>query len=353
MSIVTIARRIGLAGFLALVLWSMGGSTAQAGGGFGHRGGGHHGGSFGRGYSGFGRSYGGVGRGYSGFGHSYGGVGRGYSGFGLSYGGFGGGYSGFGRGYGSGYNRYGTAYRGFGGYSNYGYSPSYSPVYRSNYYYPRSSVVGRSSYRISHAAPVVQTNAIVASPYPASTLNQGSVDQGWSMLASGNNQAALQYFGDRASRNTLAPEPKVGYAFAATAAGDVTTGAWAMRRALALDPNVIRNLHNKETMQGAIAQLAGQLHESLKVNPNQPDAGFVLAALDGAAPDQMAPTEMTPYEMKPREMTPYAGATDSVTMAKPPIQDSETQPEPLPAPPAVVTEPDGALSSVPSLPTQL
>ena len=340
MRILTPAKLFGLAGFLAVMIWSTGGSTAQAHGGFGYGGGGYggYGGGFGRsyggfggGYGGFGRSYGGFGRGYSGYGRSYGGFGRGYSSFGQSRAGFRGSYNGFGRTYGSFYSPYRSGFRGVGGFSSYGYSPSYSSARRS-----------------IHTAPVVHANAFVANPYPATSLKVGGLDQGWSMLASGDNRGAMKYFGDFASTHTSAPEPKAGYALAATAAGDIETGAWAMRRALALDPNVVRQMQNKESMQGTMSQLAGQLHESLQANPNQSDASFLLSALDGATSDKMSPYSMKSDAMK----------TEVVKMAKPALENRsvekmDIQSEPLPPAPSFISESNEGNSPVPPLPTLL
>jgi len=219
--------------------------SSLAGRGYGsrHRGhGGHrHHGHFGR-HRGFG-SYG-YSR-YGGYrGGSYGYRSGRYGGYrGGSYGYRSGGYGGryysprYGYGYGSTYGGYSASPRYYG----YSYPRYQTPYYGGGYAYsgPRYGSLPNNS-RPYNAQPVPPTGGYApAAPY---STNRPVRSSGWSLLAEGRYPSAAAAFGQQAQLGPQAGEPKVGYALAAAAAGDLETGLWAMRRACRLDPRSMETI---------------------------------------------------------------------------------------------------------------
>lgn len=64
-----------------------------------------------------------------------------------------------------------------------------------------------------------------------------ALDRAWASFAGDELAAARAAFGQIAARHPRAVEPKLGYAAASWAVGDVRAASWAARRALALDPS--------------------------------------------------------------------------------------------------------------------
>ena len=303
------------------------------------------------------------GRGYGGYGgRSFGGYG-GRSSFGYgsrSFGGYGG-RSSFG--YGSAYrSSFGKSYRGgFNSYrSGFGYSPSYrsyrSPSY-SRYYnggYYNSGYNGGGYYgnfRSNQLAPVsrIGTNfnspvvvsstpvgiATTPSPYVAARPGIAEDNRGWSQLASGDIAGARQSFAQLATTSTSA-SPKIGFSLAAIADGDTETGAWAMRRALAIDPQLVSNKLSDVKLQPMLSNMVNRLHADLSTSPNNSNTTFLLAQLDRSGYSETSMGENSKAEvsvakpmMEPNESMGNKTLGDNTLPPNPTIVlDTELPPEP-------------------------
>ncbi len=234
-----------------------------------------YGGRSGYGGYGYGSRYGGYGYG-SRYGSSY------RPAYGSSYG-FGRSYSPRNYGYGSSYRRP----------SSYRYTPNYSGGNRSRYGSPsvyRAPINRGSLYRTSQVVP--STNLLPARQVSA-VVNTDGLQRGWQLLVSGDDQTALSQFANIAAQDSSAAEPKVGYALAATACGDATTAAWAMQRALSLDPDIVDRLQQREELRDTFSQLAVGLEQSRTASPYQTgnpneSVDFLLVNLRGKPAGRLA-----------------------------------------------------------------
>ncbi|MCG8653274.1 MAG: hypothetical protein MI861_25775 [Pirellulales bacterium] len=236
-----------------------------------------------RGYSGhsrYGGGYRSYSRGYGYRGYGYGrsfGYGRGYyPSFGRSYG-----YRnyGYGRGY---YPSYGRSYRyrGYGiGYNlpRYGYSyrvPSYSSGAVGAYRAPSNTPTGGAYSAGSAASPTEYSSGKAAN-----TDHHLTAGPGWPLLAAGDERAALNAFGAQAASNPSMGGPKIGYALAAAACGDLSTGVWAMRRACSVDSNAMHYVQLDDQVRPSIKQLISQYQRAQGTNLAGRDSAFMLASL--------------------------------------------------------------------------
>jgi len=73
--------------------------------------------------------------------------------------------------------------------------------------------------------------------------------------------------------------PKVGYALASAAAGNLEIGAQAMREAFQVDPDSIRNLYFDEQMLTIIDALIEEYEYELQQNNKSPDEAFMVSTL--------------------------------------------------------------------------
>lgn len=234
------ARYLVLAAGLGLFLLPAGPAAGSWGGHYGHYGYGHHG------YGHHGRSHHGHGRhrhGHHGHGHrGHGYYGYGYLGYGLL--------------------DYATRPRYYSGYPR-----AYAPRRYSAYdpYAPRSGTV---TY-IGDSSPAV-----------TSVVSTGETGDGWTLLAEGRTTAALQAFGRAAEGHPKEGRPKVGYALAAAASGDLDRGVWAMRRAFRIDPHATHYIDLSEPLRGTASGLIGRYRGELGGSRSgDADAWFMTAAL--------------------------------------------------------------------------
>ncbi|MBI4005526.1 MAG: hypothetical protein HY356_02555 [Gammaproteobacteria bacterium] len=143
------------------------------------------------------------------------------------------------------------------------YSPVYSynsPAYSSANYSPSGNSYEKNIY---------------------STSNLFGIDSaGWTVLAQGELQTALDIFAKDAEYFPNAGIPKVGYAIAAAAAGDLTQGVIAMREAFHIDPDSIHYLQFDDKVLAIINDLIDIFEDSLQENAKQPDEAFMLSALN-------------------------------------------------------------------------
>ncbi len=149
---------------------------------------------------------------------------------------------------------------------------SYYPYsYYSGYYlyaYPFYRSYGYSSPAYSYEEPVYSTN----NPY-------GIDSPGWTYLAQGNFQAAINVFAKDIQSFPDAGIPKVGFALASAAAGNLTEGMLAMREAFQVDPDSIHYLYFDERVLTIIDDLIEQYEYEFQQNNKSPDEAFMVSTL--------------------------------------------------------------------------
>jgi len=191
------------------------------------------------------------------------------------------------------HGHYGGHHR-YGGYSRYArsyYYPRYSYGYSSSYYYPRYSY-GYSPYSSSYGSygstysPYSSSyrGSTYQTPYSSGAAGGGSTyggtsasgaNGGWDLLAAGRASEALTVFANAAESNPTHGVPKVGYALSAASAGDLDTGAWAMRRACRIDPKSMQDLQ----LSAPVGKVVQRLVETYGTRGDRRDGSFMLASL--------------------------------------------------------------------------
>ena len=163
------------------------------------------------------------------------------------------------------------------------YSPSYSRYSRyssfnspSQYYYNRgySGSYRSSSYPISYRG-----HSSYQQYDPRHYGNQYYSGDPWSALVQGQTHLALSQFGSEAQAYPQAGVPKIGYALAAAASGDLKQGVVAMRRAFKIDPHSLNNYRFNQNMQPLVNNLLGLYQYKLSHRGRHRDEAFMIAAL--------------------------------------------------------------------------
>ena len=149
---------------------------------------------------------------------------------------------------------------------------SYSTLYYPYSYYPYTYPVyrdyGYSSPAYSYEGPVYSAN----NPY-------GIDSPGWYYLAQENLQAAINTFAKDIESYPGAGIPKVGYALASAAAGNLTEGVLAMREAFNIDPDSIHYIYFDEELLQIIDDLIEKYEYELQQSNKRPDKAFMVFAL--------------------------------------------------------------------------
>jgi len=101
----------------------------------------------------------------------------------------------------------------------------------------------------------------------------------WGLLSAGETGAALAAFAEQAQAQPQAGEPKVGYALAAAAGGDLERGVWAMRRAFRMDPEGVQYVELDEASRRRVAELAERYGRTPPPGLGAADAAFMQGAL--------------------------------------------------------------------------
>lgn len=102
---------------------------------------------------------------------------------------------------------------------------------------------------------------------------------GWDLLKTGRSGDALRSFGATAQTNPSNGLPKVGYALAAADLGRLDRGAWAMRRALHVDPDALHRVNVEAGLRSKVAHLIRQYEYSDLYKTGDEDAYFMVSAL--------------------------------------------------------------------------
>lgn len=160
--------------------------------------------------------------------------------------------------------RYGRSYYGDGGYFKtepYVYAPPTVVAY------PEREVV------------------MVATETPAPAPGEPVADvTGWMLIAQGDYQAAIRLFGDESTRQPHAGSPKIGYALAVALGGDLGSGVWAMRNAVAIDPQSLGHLYPDAHLTDRVMEVR-EMYERRLSRDGNPDAAFMVASLSYLAGD--------------------------------------------------------------------
>lgn len=127
---------------------------------------------------------------------------------------------------------------------------------------------------------------------PQSSM-QSSDEHAWDLLTQGHYPEALREFGKQAIAQPRKGVPKVGYALAAAAGGDLDRGSWAIQRALKYDPDALHYLQLEGKFQSALAELIGRYRAQLEhPSAGQQDAVVMLATLHYLSGDKPAAREV-------------------------------------------------------------
>ena len=150
----------------------------------------------------------------------------------------------------------------FTGYSFVPYS--YYTYY--NYYYP-----GIISY-----SPPPYSNTDQNYYYGSNYKRESS---GWVQLSNGQIMAALDSFNREINYYPAAGIPKVGYALAVAASGDLTSAILAMREALRNDPDSLQYIYLDEKLLDLVDGLIEKYEFPLQFDNRRPDEAFMVSAL--------------------------------------------------------------------------
>ena len=129
----------------------------------------------------------------------------------------------------------------------------------------------RSPQSYLHREPRVQVDDLSA----GATL---VTDRGWSWIAEGKAAEALNRFSDLCQAAPDRGMPRIGYAVAAGMLGDDGTAAWAMRRALEVDPDALQYFAAQEPVRQRILKLVDHYSYLAKHPEARADASFMEAA---------------------------------------------------------------------------
>jgi len=147
-------------------------------------------------------------------------------------------------------------------------SSHYYPYSYYPYAYPFYRSYGYSSPAYSYEEPVYSTSK----PY-------GIDSPGWIYLARRNFQAAINVFAKDIQSFPDAGIPKVGFALATAAAGNMTESVLAMREAFNVDPDSIRYIYFDEKVLPIIDDLIEKYEYVLQQSNKRPDEAFMVSAL--------------------------------------------------------------------------
>ena len=135
-----------------------------------------------------------------------------------------------------------------------------------NYYYP-----GLLAYSVP--AYSYNENNYISGP----AYNRES--SGWVQLANGQVLAALDSFTREINSYPKAGIPKIGYALAIAADGDLTRAVLAMREALRHDPDSLQYIYLNEKLYGLVDNLIEQYEHLLLSLNRRPDEAFMVSVL--------------------------------------------------------------------------
>ena len=108
---------------------------------------------------------------------------------------------------------------------------------------------------------------------------EATAGRGWTQLADGQYAQALSIFTTEAQSHPTKGVPKVGYALAAAATGNLERGVWAMQRAFRTDPDSIQYIKIDERLRARIEQLIKRYQDRVIGSDRMQGAAFTVASL--------------------------------------------------------------------------
>ncbi|MCG8324741.1 MAG: hypothetical protein MI673_04425 [Thiotrichales bacterium] len=113
----------------------------------------------------------------------------------------------------------------------------------------------------------------------AKPLPNYAADAGWISLLQEDPATAMQVFAVQAQQQLGSGTPKLGFALAAAANGELERGIWSMRKALASDPDAMQALASDTQLDPLIGDLNRQYQSMGRVSIDQQQNAFMIAAL--------------------------------------------------------------------------
>jgi hypothetical protein len=115
---------------------------------------------------------------------------------------------------------------------------------------------------------------------------------GWGALAKGDAGFALDVFAVQTQEEMGNGIPRIGFALAAAASGELERGARAMRRALSIDPEALENIRITPELELIIDLLAEEYTAAAKTGDRNFDYSFMNATLSFLKQDYSAARNM-------------------------------------------------------------
>ncbi|MDX8412378.1 MAG: hypothetical protein R8K46_10995 [Mariprofundaceae bacterium] len=165
---------------------------------------------------------------------------------------------------------YGYSYGHYGGHHYYGYSNHY---YGRHSHYPAYGY-SRHNYRYH---PERRSYSVPASAYQQDSAV--TIEHGWTQLRNKHPSEALTTFGRLAEASPSKGLPKVGYALASAELGRLGKAAWAMRRALRIDPDSFHYVALDKQLNSSVAGIIQQYEKKLAYDAKDQESAFMLASL--------------------------------------------------------------------------
>lgn len=106
-----------------------------------------------------------------------------------------------------------------------------------------------------------------------------TTSNGWELLADGKPAKAVDAFIDDIEKDVAAGAPKLGYALAEAASGDLDRGVWAMRRAFTIDPEGASDVMLSGELRPMVQEITHQYEKDVEDNGVDPDNALMLATL--------------------------------------------------------------------------
>ena len=113
---------------------------------------------------------------------------------------------------------------------------------------------------------------------PAVTLPP-DIERGWRLLSAAEYDQAQLHFGDEALACPQRGAPRVGYALAAAATGDLKAGVKAMRTALFVEPQVLSSIRLDEPLVVLVSDLIARYEFACRDIVVEADGAFMAAGL--------------------------------------------------------------------------
>lgn len=159
--------------------------------------------------------------------------------------------------------------------------PYYDGPYRDRSYHRRPNYYDGAGPGDTTVPPAAHSSD-TRTPYDSGSRGNGSEAthaRGWALLADGRYRDARSIFGQEAQSDPRNGGPKVGYALSAAAMGDLDRGAWAMRRALSMDPDALHYLTIDATLRPRLEEIMDRYRDNAYPTVDKANSAFMLASM--------------------------------------------------------------------------